>query len=861
MNKKILGFLIFFLLGISIANAQQKTYTQASLKKVLLMLEKEYDIKFSFSDQLIAPKKISFSYTKQSIDELLILLQKKTNLVFQKVTQRYVVISEKNANAATSACGIIVDQISLKPLLGATVITTNKVNGIHTDKQGYFQLYNVSEKDSIQLSFLGYKTIVLPIKPFLNRPCKRVELTQYSSVLDEVLITDYLTDGISKQTDGSVQISPNKLGILPGLTEPDVLQSIQLLPGIQSPNETASGLHIRGGTPDQNLVLFDGIKMYNSAHFFGMISAFNPYITKKIKVYRSGVGAEYGNHVSGVIDIQTDNKVPEKFSGGLGANFTHSDAYLKIPISKKIGLSISGRRSITDILSTTTFNKLSRKVFQNTVISQNKRFASPFTEDNNRFYFLDYNAKLIMQLSDDDKLVLSQLSVKNKLDYIFKQKHVNTNTTAILQRDILQIDNQGVNAKWIKQWNKKMEQETSFYYSNFDLNYNYKGLAFLDRTIEQSSKKFNIIRDYGFKSIFNHNFNLNHKLGFGYEYVNKLVSYSLGRSYSDTPSFDYNINRRKHNNTHAVFGKYNYKKGNRVTLDVGFRLNHFSATKKTFFAPRMYGKLKLLKGFWAKGSIEMKQQNISQLLELTTSDFGLENQIWVLSSKEEDIPILKSNQYTLGLIFKQDNWTIDVDLYRKKITGITSLTRGFNNINNIFSHGSGISRGIDVLIKKKWGNYNTWVSYSLGNTKMTFENINNGEPFLGNFDVKHSFLWSHSLKLGNFGFSLGWNFRTGIPYTKAVLDEINNQVVLQKVNGERLPNYHRLDFSSTYGFHLDSKKKWRAKVGISLLNISERENVLRRSYRGFISNGNLGLRRIDNTSLGFTSNVVFRVNF
>jgi len=131
---------------------------------------------------------------------------------------------------------------------------------------------------------------------------------------------------------------------LPGLTEPDVLQSIQLLPGVQSPTETAAGIYIRGGTPDQNLVLWDGIKIYHSGHFFGTISAFNPYITEDVKLYKSGTKARYGNRISGVIDITSDYDIPEKIEGGFGSNMTHADAYLSATIGKSSAVIISARR-------------------------------------------------------------------------------------------------------------------------------------------------------------------------------------------------------------------------------------------------------------------------------------------------------------------------------------------------------------------------------------------------------------------------------------------------------------------------------------------------------------------------------------
>ena len=130
-----------------------------------------------------------------------------------------------------------------------------------------------------------------------------------------------VTTGFDKiENDGSITVNPDELGILPGLTEPDVLQSLQLLPGISSPTESASDIHIRGGTPDQNLVLWDGIKMYHQGHFFGQISAFNPYITETINVFRSGTSSKYGDRISGVIDIRSSDKVHDSLHIGIGAN-------------------------------------------------------------------------------------------------------------------------------------------------------------------------------------------------------------------------------------------------------------------------------------------------------------------------------------------------------------------------------------------------------------------------------------------------------------------------------------------------------------------------------------------------------------
>ena len=857
MNFKQLVFFLFVFCGTFYVQTQNKQFKKAPLKEVLLVLEKEYKIKFSYPEKLIEGKNISLDYNELNFNEITQLLQQKTNLFFQKVTKRYLIISEKTAGNKSTACGYIVDIITEKSIEGASIITTNKLLGINTNKEGYFELKGINQKDSIQISFPGYLTTVLPVSKFSKTPCVILDLKEQSSWLEEVQIESYLTKGITKETNGSVVVSPKKLGILPGLTEPDVLQSIQLLPGINSPNETASGIHIRGGTPDQNLILFDGIKMYNSAHFFGMISAFNPYITKKIKVFRNGASAEYGNHISGVIDIETDDEVSDKLSGGFGTNLTHSDAYFKIPINNKVGFAISARRSFTDFIQSTTFNRVSKKVFQNTIISRNAEADQNFFESDNKFYFSDVNAKFIYQPSKKDKITLNYLLVRNKLNYQFNSKDKSYNTG-----DYLQIKNTGFRTKWNHVWSKTWTQNTSFYISNYNYHYNYNGLFNFNSVFTQSALKDNLIEDIGLKTVLEKEFNKRSKFSFGYEFLKNKINYNLSRSYSNSPSFDYNITEKNKNDTHAIFGEYVFKNENNTALHLGIRTNHFSLTNKTFFAPRIYGQIKLWKNILLKSSLETKQQNISQLIEFDTSDFGLENQVWILADNN-NVPILKSNQFTLGFVFEKDNWTLDIDFYRKKINGLTSFIRGFTNATNFNSIGDSFSQGIDILIKKKWSNYNSWISYSYSDTNYMFKDLNNENSFAGNFDATHNFLWTHSLKSGNFDFSLGWNFRTGIPYTPATSLDSNDQVIYGTINSERLPNYHKLDFSTTYSFNFDSRKKWKGKIGLSLLNIYDKSNVLVRTFESVYDTTfqrNI-LKKVDNVSLGFTPNLVFRVDF
>ena len=214
-------------------------------------------------------------------------------------------------------------------------------------------------------------------------------------------------------------------------------------------------------------------------------------------------------------------------------------------------------------------------------------------------------------------------------------------------------------------------------------------------------------------------------------------------------------------------------------------------------------------------------------------------------------------------IYKKDNWTLDLDIYQKKITGLTSLSKGFQTVNNDYSEGETQAKGVDFLLQKNWANYSSWVSYSFSDAKFTFANINRGNSFPGNAEIRHNFLWSHNLKIGSYNFSLGWNFRTGIPYTNALGIDGNNQIIYQEeLNKSRLPSYHKLDFSSTYSFNFSADKKWKGKVGLSFINIYNKKNILQRNFSVIQDvNNNSVISKTDTFSLGFTPNLVFRVLF
>lgn len=866
MRKIISVVLLFFTHTLLSQNNVDFSFSNEPLQEALTTIEKAYDIKFSYRTELVKDKVITLEIKNATLDIVFQRLQELAGIVFEKVNERYYIIKSQSQEDKIRICGVLVDAENQLPIIDASVVNMTQSKGTVSNTSGYFELFSAFPSDTIEIRYLGYQTKQILAKELQGSPCANILLEAEKLSLKEVLISNYITSGINKQNNGALTIFPEKLGILPGLTEPDVLQSIQLLPGIQSPNETASGLFIRGGTPDQNLILWDGIKMYHSGHFFGLISAFNPYVIEEVSVYKSGTETRYGDRISGVIDIQTDTKIPEKISGGFGFNMTHADAYIKVPLGNKFAITASARRSFTDVWETFTYDNFSERVFQNTKIQQGTEVAeNVFSETNNRFFFTDYTVKLIGKISDKDDIMVSNLMTQNELDFASKVEQFEETS-----RDQLSIRNTGFSGFWKRKWNNRFSHHLRVYNSNFDFDYLGRFQGNIIQLAEEDQKR-NTIRDVGFSYDTFWKINKKNEFQSGFQFSSNDVSYSFsGFSADENGISRYAAAEESINNSYALYTSYKYNDQQNLIINAGLRGNYFSTTRQLFLEPRVHIEKKLSKRLSTTLSAEVKHQAVSQIIEFNTANLGLENQVWALANGD-DLPILKSQQISAGFVYNKKGWRINADAYYKNITGLTSFNRSFGSTSVIetFAEGRSNVTGIDILLEKKINNYQTWMGYSYTNNEFEFSRINNGVGFPGNYDIKHYFRWAHSYTIDNFKFSLGWNYRTGTPYTPVTSETQTNGdlfVFIGDTNTVRIPDYHRLDFSGTYTFDFDKKNNWKGKIGFSLLNIYNRRNLLERYYeiRPFLNDNNeiqFRLQTVDNISLGLTPNLVFRVDF
>ena len=308
-NTLLKRVLLWFLLLGSISStmhAQEPRDTTIALITYLRQLEAKFDVKFSYVDEDLQPIEVSIPKSPE-LAKILEILADKTQLSIEKLSERYYTLARRET---FDFCAQVLDNFGENTAAGASIEVLGSGITAVTDDDGQILLQDIPRDATLRIRHLGFKTrYVSAAELAQEKPCARVLLGIHYQQLEEVVVSQILTSGITKQWDGSIQIHSEEFGILPGLIEPDVLQTVQALPGIRSIDETVSDINIRGGTNDQNLLLWDGIKMYQSGHFFGLISAFNPYLNEKVSIIKNGTSAQYGDGVSGIIAMETKNKV------------------------------------------------------------------------------------------------------------------------------------------------------------------------------------------------------------------------------------------------------------------------------------------------------------------------------------------------------------------------------------------------------------------------------------------------------------------------------------------------------------------------------------------------------------------------
>ncbi len=860
LNRRILFLSLLLWSALNVGWAQEEfTPTSISIISYIQQLEKDFEVKFSYVDEDLRPLQIKVPEST-ILQEILADIQNQTQLIIKKLSERYYTLSK---SITVDICARVLDNFEENNVTGASIEVLGSSIATITDLDGNFFLNNIPRKASIRIRHIGYKTQYVTAEDLVStRPCKTVLLGIRYQQLDEVVVYKFLTTGLVKNDDGSIEINTGDFGILPGLIEPDVLQTIQALPGIKSIDETVSDINIRGGTNDQNLLLWDGIKMYQSGHFFGLISAFNPYLTDKITVIKNGTSAQYGDGVSGIIDMRTKNTIEDEFFGGAGFNLISGDLYGYVPLKRNLAVQFSARRSATDFLTTPTYDEFIFRAFQNTEIKLDNDTDVEVDTDE-RFYFYDFTGKILYDYNDDHKLRLSFININNRLDYTETAENTNrTNQSNLDQTNI------SLGASLESRWNNRFSTHLNAYYTFYELdaqNTTANGSQQLiqENTVDERSAKLNT------------NFILNDQFNFGngYEYAEIGIT---NRTFLTEPPFSLKLTDvlRKH----SAFSEANYISTNKkLRAQIGGRFNYIenlNTFAEIIIEPRLNSSYLLTDHLRVEVLGEFKNQSTNQVIDLEQNFLGIEKRRWFVSNTKSDtlvdprigeraLPIVRSKQASVGFHYDRGYWYFGLEGFYKLVDNVSTSTQGFQNQDQFNGEiGQYEVKGVEFLVNYKTEDFSSWVSYTYNKNDYTFPDII-PPMFPNNLDIRHTATIAANYTYNGLKLGVGLNYRSGKPYTEPLEGPSSidttffpSRISYQEPNSSRLPDYLRLDASAIYDFNISPRIK--ATAGASILNILNRENILNTYFR---LNDQDEIERIESISLGLTPNISFRVSF
>ncbi|NER10615.1 TonB-dependent receptor [Muriicola jejuensis] len=835
MKSKHYLLLVSFLC-FGIYSFSQPTQDRAPLKEVLEEVTRAKGYRFNYASDTVEGIEVTPPDLEWGIEEILAYLSEKSGLVFSELPNNFFSVKR----SISPFCGFLKDRNTGDPLPFATI--QSNMESTISDENGYFELDFEGESSPMTIRFIGYRDWEEVVGRSSSSACRDFYMIPQQLQLAEIVLYDYLIRGIDQLDDGSYEIDFDRFTILPGLIETDVLQAVQAFPGIQSVNETVSDINIRGGTNDQNLILWDGIKMYQSGHFFGLISMFNPMITQHVSLRKNGSPVKLTDGVSGTISMETDEQVNRDFSGSLGVNFIDVSGFVDTPLGASSSIQVAARKAINDFVESPTYTEYFSRISQDTEVENN---VGNVINSDQAFDFYDTSLRWLWKVSERDKVRLNFILAENEL--VFNENADIGNTPVSRESSLTQGTVAG-GLQYERQWNDRISTELQIYNTDYTLRAINANIADDQRFLQENKVSETSARLQATMRL-----NEQWQWNSGYHFTETKVT---NLDDVDDPVFrrlEGNVLRVK--SGYTSLGYFSPDRGTRA--NVGLRVNYLDKFNRTILEPRMSFNQRISEGFNLEILGEFKHQNTSQVINFQNDFLGIEKRRWQLAD-EGEIPVITSKQGSAGLSFNRSGWLLNAVGYYKEVDGITAQSQGFQNQ---YEFTKAIGRyeamGMDFLLRKQFADVSAWFSYSLLDSDYTFETLPE-RVFPNNYDITHALTLGVSYESDHLRLAAGWNWRTGKPATQP--DEVqpvqNGEVNFLSSNSDRLNDYMRVDISALYAFV--PAPGTNAQVGFSIWNLFDRENTVSRFYRVA---GTGEARAFSQNSLGLTPNAVLRFNF
>ncbi|MCB9307207.1 MAG: TonB-dependent receptor [Lewinellaceae bacterium] len=647
----------------------------------------------------------------------------------------------QKADGRFTISGYVSDAAGGEYLVGATVADRKSGHGTISNTYGFFSLTLPSDSLLLYVSYIGYEAQVIPLHLNADRTLN-IKLTA-SAVLEEVEIVADKYERIEERAQMSrIDVPIAQIKQIPALLgEKDVLKALQLLPGVSSGGEGQSGLYVRGGGPDQNLILLDGVPVYNASHLFGFFSVFNADAIRDVSLTKGGFPARYGGRLSSVVEINMKEGNDEEYHGEGSIGIVASKLTLEGPIQKgKSSFIVSGRRTYIDLLA--------RPLIKS-------GFRSDGSEGVAGYYFYDLNAKVNHRFSDKDRVYLSFYTGKDKFYLDLKDRYQIDNDAhdEYTTQSGLGWGNLTTALRWNHVLSPRLFANATLTYSRYKFNTSagssdrrYAG-GQLTNESSYSLDYFSGIDDVAAKVDFDFIPAPRHYIKFGSSAI--FHTFYPGRFDTSIKESDDNTDitasvgqPNVHAGELALYAEDDWKINDRLRINAGLHLSGFIIKDNPYFSiqPRLNARYLLSQGWAIKGAFSTMRQYIHLL---TNETIGLPTDLWLPTTaavKPQD-----SWQAALGVAktFRKE-YEFSAEVYYKEMKNVIAFREGaslfqFDDWQTRVEQGDGTAFGLELFLQKKKGRFNGWVGYTLSWAWREFENINLGRRYPYKFDRRHDF--------------------------------------------------------------------------------------------------------------------------
>ncbi len=726
------------------------------------------------------------------------------------------------AQSKYTLSGYVRDSLSGEALIGASVTILAESKGVGSNQFGFYSITLPAGRYSVVVSFAGYQLRQFDISLDRNQLLDVPLMPR--SALQEVIVSSRRRDGNVRNAQmGRVDLSMEQVKAVPVLFgEVDLLKTLQLLPGVRNAGEGNTGLYVRGGGPDQNLILLDDAIVYNTGHLFGFFSIFNSDAIKNISLLKGGMPAQYGGRLSSVLDVAMKEGNMKKFEmeGGIGA--IASRLSVQGPVKKdKASFIVSARRTYVDM-----------------VVKPFIRKSSDYYGSG--YYFYDLNAKVNYRFSDRDRLYLSGYFGRDVFDFRNRERSFGAN---------IPWGNSTATLRWNHVFGRKLFANTTLVYNDYRF-------AFTAAQNDFRVKLSSGIRDLNAKADFDYYPSPQHKLRFGAMYTWHTFEPNILTGNQDTTRFDPNNESKKYAAETGLYVQDDWELNDRIKVNAGLRFSSFSQMGPYTIFRRdndgnkldstVYRRGETVKGYAGleprltiryaiddQMSVKASAARNLQYIHLASNAAStLPTDLWVPSTYRVKPQI--SWQYAAGLFrnFNNNTWETSVELYYKTMDNQIEYGEGYTpslkDPEESFVFGKGWSYGAEFFVNRTKGRFTGWLGYTLSWTWRKFPQLNEGKEYPAKYDRRHDL----SL-VGMYTVNDRWKLSAVFVYgsgNAATLPErfyvVGGALTQEysRINQYRLPAYHRMDISATLTPRSRPGQRWQQSWVFSIYNLYSRLN-------------------------------------